>query len=131
MSKISGLSALAQQGVYMPKESLQEVSRMRQELFIGIPKEVSFQEHRIPLVPEAVAVLVNHGHRVLIETGAGNSANFTDSDYSEAGAQIAYSAKEVFQADLVLKIAPPSAEELEYIREKQSLMSILQIGMQE
>src|SRR6187551_2863213 len=105
MSKISGLSALAQQGVYMPKESLQEVSRMRQELFIGIPKEISFQEHRIPLVPEAVAVLVNHGHRVLIETGAGNSANFTDSDYSEAGAQIAYSAKEVFQADLVLKIA--------------------------
>ena len=55
----------------MPKESLQEVSRMRQELFIGIPKEISFQEHRIPLVPEAVAVLVNHGHRVLIETGAG------------------------------------------------------------
>lgn len=115
----------------MPKESLQEVSRMRQELFIGIPREISFQEHRIPLVPEAVAVLVNHGHRVLIETGAGNSANFTDSDYSEAGAQIAYSAKDVYQADLILKIAPPSAAELEYIRDKQSLLSILQIGMQE
>jgi alanine dehydrogenase len=130
MSKISGMSALAQQGVMMPQESLQEVSRMRQELFIGIPKEISFQEHRIPLVPEAVAILVNNGHRVLIETGAGNLANFTDSDYSEAGAQIAYSVKDVYQADLVLKIAPPSLEELEYVREKQSLMSILQIGMQ-
>lgn len=124
------MSMLAQQGVLMPKESLQEISKMRQDLFIGIPKEISYQEHRIPLVPESVAVLVNNGHRVLIENGAGNSANFTDSDYSEAGAQIAYSAKDVYQADLILKVAPPSAEELEHMREKQSLMSILQIGMQ-
>lgn len=131
MSKsISGLSALAQQGVLMPQESLQEVSKLSKELFIGIPKEISFQEHRIPLTPEAVAILVNSGHKVLIETGAGNSANFTDSDYSEAGAQIAYSARDVYQAELVLKIAPPNMEELEYIRDKQHLMSILQIGMQ-
>ena len=114
----------------MPQESLQEVSKLSKELFIGIPKEISFQEHRIPLTPEAVAILVNSGHKVLIETGAGNSANFTDSDYSEAGAQIAYSARDVYQAELVLKIAPPNMEELEYIRDKQHLMSILQIGMQ-
>lgn len=131
MSKIEGMSALAQQGVLMPQESLLEVSKMRQQLYIGIPRELSYQENRIPLVPESVAVLVNNGHQVLIETGAGNTANFTDSDYSEAGAQIAYGPEEVYKADLILKVAPPSMEELEYFHNKQSLMSILQIAMQQ
>lgn len=132
MSKhISGFSALAQQGVLLPKESVMEVGKVRQDLFIGIPRETSFQESRIPLVPESVAVLVNNGHRILVETGAGTSANFTDSDFSEAGAQIAYSAQEVYKADLILKVAPPSEEELNMLKDRQSLMSILQIGMQQ
>ncbi len=131
MSKqISGMSALAQQGVMMPQESVLEVSKLKQELFIGIPKEISFQENRIPLVPESVAVLVNNGHKIYIETGAGNNANFTDSDYSEAGAQIVYNAEQVYAADLILKVAPPSFEELSFFKDKQSLMSILQIAMQ-
>jgi len=128
--KIAGLSALAQQGVLMPQESVLEVSKMRKDLFIGIPKEISFQENRVPLVPESVALLVNNGHRILIETGLGNNANFTDSDYSEAGAQIAYHVEEVYKADLILKVAPPSEAELDYLQDKQSLISILQIAMQ-
>ena len=128
--KIAGLSALAQQGVLMPQESVMEVSRLRKDLFIGIPKEISFQENRVPLVPEAIALLVNNGHRILIETGLGNNANFTDSDYSEAGAQIAYHAEEVYKADLILKVAPPSMAEVDLLQDKQSLISILQIAMQ-
>lgn len=127
---IHGMSSIAQQGILLPQESVLEVSKMRQDLFIGIPKEITYQEHRIPLVPSAVGLLVSNGHRVLIETGAGVSANFTDSDYSEAGAQIAYSAEDVYKADLILKVAPPSVKELEYFKDKQTLMSILQIGMQ-
>lgn len=127
---IHGMSSIAQQGILLPQESVLEVSKMRQDLFIGIPKEITFQEHRIPLVPSAVGLLVSNGHRVLIETGAGKSANFTDSDYSESGAQIAYSAVDVYKADLILKVAPPSLAELEYLKDKQTLMSILQIGMQ-
>lgn len=131
MSKqIIGMSALAQQGVMMPQESVSEVSKLKQELFIGIPKEISFQENRIPLVPESVAILVSLGHKVYIETGAGNNANFTDSDFSEAGAQIVYNAEQVYAADLILKVAPPSIKELDYFKDKQSLMSILQIAMQ-
>ena len=126
-----GMSALAQQGVMLPQESVLEVARVHKELFIGIPKEISYEENRIPLVPESVGLLVSHGHRVLIETGAGVSANFTDSDYSEAGAQIAYSNKEVYKADVVLKVAPPSLEEVEMMQHRQSLFSILQIGMQQ
>ena len=131
MAKISGLKALAQQGVLMPQESVQEVSKLKKELFVGIPKETSFQENRVPLIPDAVGVLVSNGHNIFIETGVGNNANFTDSDYSEAGAQIAYSADEVYKkCDLILKIAPPTMEELEMFKDKQSLLSILQIGMQ-
>ncbi len=125
------MSALAQQGILLPQESVLEVGKLRQNLFIGIPRETSFQENRIPLVPDAVGLLVAHGHQVLVETGAGINANFTDSDYSEAGAQIAYSPDSVFKADLILKVAPPSLKELEYMKEKQALMSILQIGMQQ
>src|SRR5688572_5173033 len=126
-----GLSTLVQQGILLPKESMLEVRKGKRELFIGIPREISFQENRIALVPESVALLINNGHRVIIETNAGKNANFTDTDYSEAGAQIAYSPEEVYKAsDLILKVAPPSEKELEMIQEKQTLLSILQIAMQ-
>lgn len=125
------LSSLVQQGMLMPQESLLEVKTHSQSLFIGIPRETSFQENRIALVPESVALLVNNGHQVIIETNAGKNANFTDTDYSEAGAQIAYTAEELYKtAKLILKVAPPSEKELELIQEKQTLLSILQIAMQ-
>mgnify|MGYP003337112344 FL=1 len=114
----------------MPKESALEVGKLGKNLTIGIPREVSFQENRMPLVPDAVSVLVNNGHQVLIEANAGKSANFEDKDFSECGARIVYSAKEVFESDIVLKVAPPTIEELELIKDKQTLISILQIGMQ-
>jgi alanine dehydrogenase len=126
-----GLSAMLSQSILMPQESLMPVKVRNQSLLIGIPKEISFQENRISLVPESVALLVNNGHQVIIETNAGKNANFTDTDYSEAGAQIAYTAEEVFKSSsLILKVAPPSEAELELMQEKQTLLSILQIGMQ-
>ncbi|MBL0070766.1 MAG: alanine dehydrogenase [Bacteroidetes bacterium] len=125
------VSRLAQQEILVPQESLLEIKTSNQNLFIGIPKETSFQENRIALVPESVALLVNNGHQVMIETNAGKNANFTDTDYSEAGAQIAYTPEEVYKnAKLILKVAPPSEAELELVQEKQTLLSILQIAMQ-
>ena len=123
-------SSLAQAGVLMPQESMLEIKKKHSELFIGIPKEISFQENRIALVPESVALLVSNGHRVSIEAGAGASANFTDTDYSEAGAQIVYSPLEVYKADIVMKIAPPSMEEVELMQDRQTLFSILQMSLQ-
>lgn len=114
----------------LPMESALEVRRHKKQLFIGIPKETSFQENRIPLVPEAISLLVNNGHQVLLEAGAGSNSSFADNDYSEAGAQIVYSPQEVFKADLILKIAPPANDEIDLMQEKQILISILQIGMQ-
>jgi alanine dehydrogenase len=113
-------------GVLMPQEEMLEVARKKGKLFIGIPNEIAYQENRVPLVPDAVALLVNNGHRVLIETNAGKAANFLDNDYSEAGAEIAYSAEEVYKADIIVKIAPPTMEELELVQQKQTILSALQ-----
>jgi len=117
-------------GVMMPQEEMLEVARKKGKLFIGIPNEIAYQENRVPLVPDAVALLVNNGHRVVIETNAGKAANFLDNDYSEAGAEIAYSAEEVYKADIVVKIAPPTLEEVEMMSQKQTLFSALQFTTQ-
>lgn len=114
----------------LPLERGLEVRKHKKQLFIGIPKETTFQENRIALVPEAVSLLVNNGHEILVEAGAGSNVSFTDNDYSEAGAQIVFSPHEVYKADIILKIAPPGNEEIALMQEKQTLISILQIGMQ-
>ncbi len=117
-------------GGYAPQEEMLEVARKKGKLYIGIPKEMAFQENRVPLVPDAVALLINNGHRIVIETGAGSAAHFEDTDYSEAGAEIVYSAKEVYKADIILKIAPPTLEEIECMQTRQTLFSSLQLTVQ-
>ncbi len=117
-------------GAYAPQEEMLEVARKKGKLYIGIPKETAFQENRVPLVPDAVALLVNNGHRIVIETGAGKAAHFEDTDYSEAGAEIVLSAEDVFKADLILKIAPPTLLEIELMQPKQTLFSALQLTVQ-
>ncbi|WP_310991863.1 alanine dehydrogenase [Aequorivita marina] len=111
----------------IPQEETLEVSRQSGELFIGIPKEAYFQEKRICLTPDAVNAIVNNGHKVLIEEGAGNEAGFSDKDYSEAGAQITADTKKVFGCPMVLKVEPPTLEELELINPKTVLISALQL----
>ena len=108
-------------GGYAPQEEMLEVARKKGKLYIGIPKEMAFQENRVPLVPDAVALLVNNGHKIVVEAGAGSAAHFEDTDYSEAGAEIVYSAEEVYKADIILKIAPPTLDEIESMKTKQTL----------
>ncbi len=125
------LIRMATQGGLLPQEEMLEVARGTARLHIGIPKETSFQERRVSLVPAAVAVLVNNGHNVMVETGAGLHSNFQDKDYSEAGAQIAYNTEQVYKADIVLKVAPPTFEEIEMMSYKQCLISALQLTVQQ
>ncbi len=117
-------------GAYAPQEEMLEVARKKGKLYIGIPKESAFQENRVPLVPDAVALLINNGHRIIVETGAGKAAHFEDTDYSEAGAEIVLSPEDVFKADIILKIAPPTLEEIELMQTKQTLFSSLQLTVQ-
>lgn len=113
-----------------PQEEMLEVARQSSALVIGVPREVSGQENRISLVPDGVALLCRNGHQVMVEQGAGITAHFTDHEYSEAGARIMNSSKEVFQADIVLKVAPPSPEEMELLRPRMTLISSIQVALQ-
>jgi alanine dehydrogenase len=97
-------------------------------LSIGIPKEITFQENRVPLTPSAVQYFVSNGHSIRLETGAGRNANFSDSQYSECGAEIVYNAREVYESDIVLKVDPPTSKELDWMRPGQLLISALQIN---
>ncbi|HRD52663.1 MAG TPA: alanine dehydrogenase, partial [Flavobacteriales bacterium] len=124
------LKQLARQSAMMPQEQVMEVGRKKKSLYIGIPKEITFQEHRVPLTPAAVATLVQRDHEVVIERGAGQPAQFQDSDYSEAGAMVVDGPAEVFKADLILKVAPPTHAEIEMLRHKQTLISALQLTVQ-
>ena len=85
------------------------------------------QENRVALVPSSVATLIAYGHRVAVETKAGEQSNFSDHHYSEAGAEIAYSPEEVYKADVVIKVAPPTLDEVDLMRPDQVLISPLQL----
>ena len=112
----------------LPKEEMLEVKPGFKSLEIGIPKESSFQENRVSLTPESVGVLVANGHFVIIEKDAGLSANFSDDEYISKGAQIASSKSEVFKANYILKIEPPTEDELLLMSDSQVLISALQMN---
>lgn len=124
------LKQLMRQGSLLPKEEMLEISHKKGKLYIGIPKEISYQEKRVSLVPDTVSLLVANGHRVKVESKSGEGANFTDNDYSEAGAEICHDPNEIFQCDLIFKVAPPSEGEVEMMKGNQTLISALQISIQ-
>lgn len=114
----------------LPQEETLEIIKPKRELFIGIPKETSYQENRVCLTPDAVSDIVNNGHRVLIESGAGENANYSDKDFSEAGAQITNDVQKVYSCPMILKVEPPTIEELEYINPHTIIFSALQLKTQ-
>jgi alanine dehydrogenase len=107
------------------------VTPRHQRLYIGIPAERMLQESRVALVPHSVATLTGHGHRVVVEAGAGKHAHYTDLAYSEAGAEIVHRREDVFKADLLLKVAPPSLDEIELMHPFQVLISPIQLPILE
>ena len=113
---------------YETLEETLDVKPKGVELYIGIPKETSFQENRIALTPEAVTVLVANGHRVIMESNAGEGASYSDRDYSEAGAKIAKSKKEVFECDILVKSAPVGDDELELLKPHQFIISPIHLA---
>lgn len=125
--KKTGFEALAKTRL-ATEEQLLKVKTSKYSFFIGLPREISLQENRISLTPDAVALLVNNGHEVWVETKAGEGSKFSDKQYSDAGAKIVYSPLEVYKANVILKIEPPTLEEIEYMRPGQALISALQVG---
>lgn len=104
-------------------EETLDVKPRSEYLTIGIPREDSFHENRIALTPEAVGVIVANGHSVNVESKAGAGANYSDNDYSEAGAKILYDKKAVFESEIIVKSAPVSEADCECLQLNQYIIS--------
>jgi alanine dehydrogenase len=108
---------------YLPLEETLEIVPKKEQLFIGIPREDNFPENRVPLTPSAVSVIVNNGHQVWIEHNAGEKSFYYDNDYSEAGAKICYSKEELYQANIIIKAAPITDNEIAFMQLKQIVIA--------
>ncbi|HUN04719.1 MAG TPA: alanine dehydrogenase, partial [Niabella sp.] len=113
-------------------ETLEETLDIRvggEGVAIGIPKEIAFQENRVSLTPDAVAVLISNGHSVVVEHNAGDAAHFRDKEYSDAGAKIVHSREEVFKAPILVKSAPVIEEDIPLLQMGQVIISPLHLSM--
>jgi alanine dehydrogenase len=114
----------------IPQEEKLEISRKKSDLLIGIPKETSFQERRICLTPDSVYNIVNQGHRVIIESGAGELSNYSDIEYSKAGAEVTQDTQKVLGCPIIVKMEPPTLEELKFINISTTIISAIQLKIQ-
>lgn len=111
----------------LPQEECLLVEPRKGELFIGVPKENFTLEKRICITPEAVQTLHAYGHRVLIEKGAGDAASYSDLEYSKAGAEITTDTKKVLGCPIVVKVVPPTLEEIKFMTPHSVLWSTIQL----
>ncbi|MET1257233.1 alanine dehydrogenase [Aliikangiella maris] len=98
-------------------------------MLIGVPKEIKNHEYRVGMVPGSVRELISHGHQVIVETNAGIGIGFSDEDYQAVGAEIRNTAEDVFaEADMIVKVKEPLAEERAKLREDQILFTYLHLA---
>lgn len=114
-------------GAFMPKEEHLETAVRFRRISIGIPSDIKDDEKRVALTPEAVNILVEADNEVIVQKGAGNGANYSDKDYSENGAIITDSPARVYGSDVVIKVAPFTEKETDYLKGNQLVMSYLNV----
>ena len=114
----------------LPQEERLELNQIKKEFIIGVPKEDENNEKRICLTPDSVSYLTSNDFRIFIESGAGLGSNFSDLEYSEAGAKIVNSKEEVYKCSLILKIAPLTDLEINLIKPNSILISALELKKQ-
>ncbi len=115
----------------MPQEEQLETGLKKKKITIGIPRESEENEKRVALTPEAVNILVEAGNKVFVQEGSGKGANYSDKDYSENGALITKTGDEVFNCDLVIKVAPFSKKEVDKLHERTTVLSFLKVLKQD
>lgn len=113
----------------IPAEMPVKTKRSKKTFKIGIPKESLFSENRVPLTPQSVSVLVANGHEIYVQKGAGDPSNYSDKDFSEAGAHICFTLADIYaKSEVVAKVAPLSREELDMLRPNTALLSAVNLG---
>jgi alanine dehydrogenase len=113
--------------VFMPKEEHLETAVKNRRITIGIPSDIQDDEKRVALTPEAVCQLVESNNEVIVQSGAGLGSNYTDKDYSENGATISESPARIYSSDVVIKVAPFTEKETEYLKGNQIIFSYLNV----
>ncbi|MEQ9103222.1 MAG: alanine dehydrogenase [Rhodothermales bacterium] len=127
--EIPALQGLGLEHGILTKEKRQKVGTHENALLIGVPREVSNEERRVAISPAGVQALVADGHRVLLGKGAGEGANFPDAQYADVGADIVADPADLYaKSQLIVKVGPPCDEEIDFLQEKQILISALHLG---
>jgi alanine dehydrogenase len=114
---------------YETLEETLDIKPQGSSLQIGLPKETEFNENRVALIPEAVSVLVSNGHEVIMETKAGEGSKYSDNDFSEAGAIIAYDKADVYKAPIIIKSAPVMGADLPFLQLNQTIISPIHLSL--
>jgi len=120
-------NSLISKTMLMPQEEMLEVKKKGQKIKIGIPSDFSKIEYRVSLTPQAVELLVSYGHEIIIEKDAGKSASYSNKEYTDAGAAIVDKKEEIFQCDIIIRIAPFDSDEIDKLRGNQVIISSIQI----
>lgn len=128
--KPAGANSPLMYGGLLPQEEMVALGKKFKKLTIGIPREKQQVEQRVSLTPEAVEVLVNNGHDVLLETKAGEGSRYSDTDYSECGAFIIENRKQVLNADIILKVSPLDIKDIEMLKGNQVILSSVHLAKQ-
>ncbi len=113
---------------FITQEVMKKMTQSKNQFTIGIPKENDDEEKRLALTPEAVDMIVDAGHQVILETEAGLGINYSDARYSESGAKIVKDRQHVFESDIILKITPPTIEEIKMMKQRATVCSMLQLS---
>jgi alanine dehydrogenase len=124
-TKQSGMSV--SNTLMLPKEEMLEIQRKEKKIVIGIPSDLSKVEYRVPLTPQAVEMLVAHGHEIHIETQAGRHASYSDNEYREAGAKVMEKKEEILQCDIIVRVSPFDVQEIEMLPGNQVIISNMQV----
>jgi len=117
-----------EQHTLFPEECLLREIVSKPRLSVGIPREDPLTETRLALTPEGVAIVAEEGHSVYVQRGAGEPMSYSDLQYADAGAFLVDNDAEVFGADLVLKIAPPTEKQLLLMPNHSTIFSMLQLS---
>ena len=118
----------AEDASFITQEVMKKMTQSKNRFTIGIPKENNDEEKRLALTPEAVDMIVEAGHRVVLETGAGLGINYSDTRYSENGAKIVKDKQTVFESDIIFKISSPTIEEIKMMKQRATICSMLQLS---
>ncbi|OYT12126.1 MAG: alanine dehydrogenase [Bacteroidetes bacterium 4572_112] len=117
--------SMSQATQLMPQEELLMIKKDSSRFSIGVPKEIAFQEKRVAIVPSAVSLLVENGFEISVEKDAGVNASFSNEQYADAGAILVDNSEEIFQCDVILKVAPATMDEIAMMKNRIIIISAL------